>query len=66
MRIRVNDTELEIFSGARVSHALLKYSKEHHRAVVQGKKQVTDQWDHLLELEGELCEDQELYIISNE
>ncbi|NIM14473.1 MAG: hypothetical protein GTO45_20840 [Candidatus Aminicenantes bacterium] len=65
MRIRINETELEIFSGARVNDALLKYSKDQYRAVVRGEKQVTDQWNHPLELEGELSQDQQLYVIHN-
>jgi hypothetical protein len=65
MRIRVNETELEIFSGARVTDALRKYSKEQYRAVARGEKHVTDQWNHPLDLEGELSEDQQLYVNHN-
>jgi hypothetical protein len=65
MRIRVNETGLEIFSGARVGDALLKYSKDRYRAVVRGEKQVTDQWNHPLDLEGELTEGQQLYVVHN-
>jgi hypothetical protein len=63
MRIRIDETEFEIFRGARVNDALLKYSKDQYRSVVRGEKQVTDQWDHPLDLEGELSEDQQLYVI---
>jgi hypothetical protein len=65
MKIRINETDIEIFSGARVMDALLRYSKNQYRDVMQGKKQVTDHRHHPLGLEGELSEYQQLYIIPN-
>jgi hypothetical protein len=62
MIVLMNEKEIEIFSGARVGDALLKYSKEEYRAVSRGKKQVTDKWGNPHQLDGELTDEQHLYI----
>lgn len=61
MKIFINDRGLEIFSGARVRDALLKYSKKEYREVAERKKKVTDKRKNPLDLEGELSDAQQLY-----
>jgi hypothetical protein len=62
MRIRVKDTEIEIFNGARVKDALLKYSVPQYWDVVNGKKIVTDKFSNPVDLQGELSDAQQLYL----
>ncbi|UCH93426.1 MAG: hypothetical protein JSV88_24570 [Candidatus Aminicenantes bacterium] len=62
MKIFINDTEIEIFSGARVRDALLKYSKKEFQAIIQGKKKVVDKHRNPIDPEGELSDAQQLYI----
>ena len=64
MKICINDRELEIFSGARVRDALLKYSKKQYQAVKEGKKKITDKRKNPLDLDGELSAAQQLYIVN--
>jgi len=62
MNIRINDKMIEIFSGARVRDALLKYSAREYHAVDEDKKQVTDKRGNRVDLDGELSDGQRLYI----
>jgi hypothetical protein len=62
MKVIINDTTIEIFNGARVKDALLKYSKAEYRAVLKNKGNVTDKHKNPLDLDGELSENQQLYI----
>lgn len=62
MKIKINDTELEIFSGARVKDALLKYSQPLYEAALQGKPVVTDRWQNILDPDGALSENQHLLV----
>jgi hypothetical protein len=62
MKIRVNDTEIEIFSGARVKDVLLKFSKDQYREVSSGRKIVTDKYKNPVDLQGELSDAQQLYL----
>lgn len=63
MKILINDTEVEIFSGARVRNVLMKYSQKGFRQVKQGKKEVTDKRKNPLDLDDELSDAQQLYIV---
>lgn len=65
MNIRIDDKDVEIFSGARVGDALLKYSEKEYQAVREGKKQVKDKRNNRVELGGELSDNQWLYINVN-
>lgn len=62
MKVYINDTEIEIFNGARVMDALLKYSKEDLYAVMRGDKQVTDEQQNQTLPDGELTGGQRLYV----
>ena len=62
MKIKIEDTEVEVFSGARVKDALLKYSKPMERAVREGEKVISDRWGNTMAMEGALSENQQLFI----
>jgi hypothetical protein len=62
MKVYVNDKEIEIFTGARIQNALLKYSKEDCKAAMEGKKQVTDKHGNTMDPGGELSPNQRLYV----
>jgi len=62
MKMKVNGQSVEVFSGARVSDVLLKFSKEEFKLVQNSKKSVFDQYGHELDLEGELSEGAELIV----
>ena len=62
MNIRINDEELEIFSGARVKDALAKFSNNEYLAVIQGEKQVKDKRNNTIDPDGELADGQQLYV----
>ncbi len=64
MKILVNDTEIEIFSGAKVKDALRKFSESLYGEVKKGKSEVKDKWNNCLELNGELSTGQRLFIKS--
>ncbi len=66
MIIFVDDQEIEIFSGALVKDAVLKYSEKVYRDILHGKKQVNDKWKNEVELDGELIDHQHLYIKKND
>ncbi len=62
MNITINGTEVEVFVGARVKDALLKYSRQAEQATREGEKRVTDARGNTLDLEGALSENQQLLI----
>lgn len=62
MEVWVNDQKIEIFTGARVKNALLKYSKHEYQAVLSGEKIMVDKNINPLDLEGELTESSRIYI----
>lgn len=66
MKLYINETLIEIFNGARVMDALLKYSKDDRRAVMRGEKQVTDDCANLILPDGELTDGQHIYITKSE
>lgn len=63
MKIYINDTDIEIFNGARIRNALMKYSKKEFQEILKGKKQVIDSRKNQLDLDGELSATQYLYIV---
>jgi sulfur carrier protein ThiS len=61
MVIKMNDKEVEIFSGARVRDALLKYSKDAYGSARSGEIVVVDKNRNPVDLDGELISGQRLY-----
>jgi hypothetical protein len=61
----LNDEKIETFAGARVRDAILKYSKEKYRAVLKGKILILDKHNNQVHPEGELSDDQRLYLRDN-
>jgi hypothetical protein len=64
MRVEIDGTEVEVFSGARVQDALLKFSRKVLRSVKEGKKEVTNNWGNNIDLEGHLSDGQLLRVIN--
>jgi len=62
MIVHVENQEIDIFSGALVKDALLKYSKTEYHEVLNGTKQTVDKWGNRVETDGELSENQKLFI----
>jgi sulfur carrier protein ThiS len=62
MQIKVNDHEIEIFSGARVRDVLRKYSGSELKRVRKNEKKVCDQHGHEIALDGELSGGEEIFI----
>jgi hypothetical protein len=65
MQIKVNGQVIEIFSGARVKDALLKYSGAELKLVKKNIKKVCDRRGHEVGLDGELSGGEEFYIREN-
>lgn len=62
MKIKVNQQEIEIFSGALVKDALQKYSRQEWLKVQKNEKAVYDHHGHEIAGDGELSEGQELFV----
>jgi len=62
MKVKVNDREIEIFNGALVRDALLKYSKEEYKFVRDNEKIVVDKRNNKRFLSGELSAGETLFI----
>lgn len=54
MKVYINDTEIEVFRGAKLENALRRYSQEVYREVVKGEKIVRDQYGNQQLLKGSL------------
>ena len=65
MIVFLNDRQLELFEGARVKDAVLNYSKEEYRSTRAGETIVTDKYENAIDPEGELSDDQRLYLKKN-
>ncbi|HUU06545.1 MAG TPA: hypothetical protein VMZ49_11790 [Patescibacteria group bacterium] len=66
MQIKVNDREIEIFSGACVKDALRKFSRREWKQVQQNRKAAFDRHGHEIGLDGELNGGEEIFIKSIE
>ncbi len=54
MKVFINDTEIEVFQGAKLENALRRYSKKVYREVVKGDKIVRDKYGNQQLLKGSL------------
>jgi len=59
MRVYVNETAVEIFSGMRVKHALIQAGLI---GEIEGPKKVYDEWGNEIGLEGALSEGAKIYV----
>jgi sulfur carrier protein ThiS len=62
MKIKVNQKEIEVFSGALVKDALQKYSRHEWLQVQKNEKAVYDRHGHEVADDGELVDGQELFV----
>ena len=60
MKVTVNELTVELFEGARVKNALLKYfiAEDLDKAAINDDLEVEDAYGHLLDLDAPLEEDQ--------
>jgi hypothetical protein len=62
MQVKVNGKTIEVFVGARVRDALLKYSRSEWTLVRKKAKRVCDAHGHEVGLDGELDDGEELVV----
>ena len=62
MKVFINSIGMDIFTGARVEDALLKYSGEEYQLIMKGDKILVDGNGNELCLDGELSEGECLFI----
>jgi hypothetical protein len=60
MKVIVNNQEVTIFEGARVCDAILAWSKEAYRELMNGTLVVTDHYGNLTAADGALTEGQKI------
>ena len=61
MVVQVNQKEVEVFAGARVRDAVLKYAKDVYRSARSGETIITDKNSNPVDLDGELTNGQRLF-----
>lgn len=54
MKVFINNQEVELFSGARVKDALMKYSLKEYYLVMEGEKVIVDDMGNRYSLDGEI------------
>lgn len=52
MKIRINRREIEIFAGATLADAVLKYSARSYRRLLAGKITLMDRYGNITEPDG--------------
>lgn len=62
MTVQMNDKEIEIFAGARVRDVVLKFSKQAYRTTLSGQTTIVDKNNNPVDLEGEVSDNQRLYL----
>lgn len=62
MTIFINNQKIEIFRGAMVRDAILRYSKDDYDLLQCGRIMVFDRFGNITEPDGELTEGQVLYL----
>ena len=62
MKVFINNKKIEIFTGARVKDALLKYSKKDYHLVLKGERAVVDTKGNEISLDGEVSEGEIFFI----
>jgi len=62
MLVYVNSSPVELFRGARVQDAVLRYMTDHNIPVHKQLLTVNDQFGNTLDAEGRLNENQQLFI----
>jgi 5'-nucleotidase/UDP-sugar diphosphatase len=62
MKITVNNTSLELHSGARVQDAILKYYSQSGKKIPKSLPSVEDRYGNRVAMDGELTDDNTLFI----
>lgn len=64
MKVKVNRTEIEIFEGAKVRHAVLQYFVRRHISTSKLTSiQVYDSYGHLIDLDAPLSDSQTIKLV---
>lgn len=62
MEVFINQTSVSIFKGARLADAVLKYSKESHRLLINHQIWLEDERGNSMDADGRLWDDIQLFI----
>jgi hypothetical protein len=62
MEVFINHTAVRIFKGARVSDAVLKYSKESHKLLMANQIWLEDERENPMDADGRLWDGIKLFI----
>ena len=62
MEVFINHTSIKIFKGARLSDAVLKYSKESHKLLMNHQIWLEDERGNSMDADGRLWEGIQLFI----
>jgi len=62
MQIKVNDKEVEIFAGACVKDAVLKYSRAAWKQIQDRTMAIFDRYGHEVAADGELSGGEEIFV----
>ena len=62
MKVIINQTSVEIFKGAHLSDAVLKYSKESYKLLMNNKIWLEDERGNSMDADGRLWDGIKLFI----
>ncbi len=62
MEVIINQTSVSIFKGARLSDAILKYSKESHKLLMNHQIWLEDERGNSMDTDGRLWDGIQLFI----
>ncbi len=62
MKIFVDDKEIEIFVGARIADILRSYSEVEYEDIKKGKKNIYDEFDNRVSLDGAVASGNRYYL----
>jgi hypothetical protein len=58
VKVTINNREITVFNGARVCDAVLAYSKDEYKMLMNGELAVTDHFGNITAADGSLTEGQ--------
>ena len=61
MKVFINNTALNIFKGARLSHVILKYSEQIYKQLMNKQIEIADEKGNLMDDDGQVWEGIKLF-----
>jgi len=61
MKVFINQTSVQIFKGARLKHAILKYSKDAYKQLINKQIEFKDEKGNLMDEDGQVWEGIKLF-----